>query len=161
MRFVPPLLLISLLFSSTVDAQVTLKSPENWQKLFQLCETDWQKYDSDLSKVRSALKREIDGMTPEQYTKRWNQHDPVIRFARIHWPILFSDKDTMWDFYQGCTERNFEVRKVLNSASASKQEKESKVRDFEGCLNRVFAHKEKHAPPFDKLLACYKKRAAK
>lgn len=135
-----------------------LKTKSDWDKLFQACESSWSKYEADLARLRSTLKREINSMSQEQYEKKYYKDDEKIRFIRVHWPSDFSSKDSGWAMYKDCAGLNWEARKLLNSPSSDKKDKEKVIKGFERCLQKTFyGRSEKIGHPFDRLLACYRK----
>lgn len=136
--------------------ELSLSSEKDWAQLFTTCESNWQKYETDLARLNKNLQREVGKMSQEDYLRRWQKNDPVIRFIRINWPALFSSLDQGWAFYKACSDRNWKVRKLFNSPTATKKEKMPEVIGLEECIDSVFPG----VPvPFDKLIACYKKQA--
>lgn len=148
--------LIPVIPRSADAADLVFKSTKDWTQLFEKCENSWDKYDADLSRLRSSLQREVDQMTRDEYLKRWRENDATIRYIRIHWPAIFAAKDQGWAFYQACSDGNWKVRKNLTSASASKKEKLEAIKELEECIGAIFPG----VPfPFDRLLTCYRKQA--
>lgn len=154
------LFVVTLLSAQLAIAdELTLKSPKDWARLFQECESDWATYDGELGRLRTSVKREIDKMTEQAYVERWKADDPMIRFARIHWPSIFAEKDSGWQFYKNCSDLNWEVRKSLGSSSDTKEQKLKRVETFQGCVGSMFSRDRKPPPPFDSLVACYRVHA--
>lgn len=148
-------LLISLATSTALAEQNAPKF--DWRQVLDSCDSNWPKYNNDLNKVRTELKREIDNLSQDQFLKRFVKDDPMILFVRVHWPTLFSGKDTGWMLYQGCAEKNMKARNLLNSPTPTRQERKEKIDDFERCLRAVFAPQGPLPPVYNRMLACYHK----
>jgi hypothetical protein len=136
----------------------TLSSTENWAQLFKACQGDWEHYEIGLNKLRNSLKREIDAMTRDEFLRRYVKNDEMFRFVRIHWPILFSSKDTGWRLFQGCAERNLKARKLIGTVGTPSKETEAKIEELKECLQEVFGKNKPLVKPFDRLIACYRGR---
>jgi len=129
----------------------------DFKPLFTICENNWDKYDTDLNKLRSSLQRQFDAMPKEEFLTRYMNDDLTIRFVRIHWPSMFSKKDSGWSLYRGCAERNADIRKLLSSPGASRERLKAKIDDLEGYVRSMFAPRGPMPQPFARLLACYRK----
>lgn len=156
--FTPAFAADRALTTSNSPVPSSLQSPGDWDKLFNACEGDWDQYESGLNKLRGNLKREIDAMAQHEFMRRYQKDDPMIRFVRVHWPILFSGKDTGWKIYQGCAERNLGVRKLFGTTGSTVKERAAKIDNLRGCVEQVFSPNQPVPPPFDRLLECYRRR---
>lgn len=154
-------LLASLSLTITTALPAMAANRFDWKALYRKCETDWVRYDADLKKLRASFQREFDAMSREEFLKRYMNDDRKIHFSRIHWPSMLSTKDSGWEIFRGCAERNLKVRNALSSANSSRKEKNEKINDLENCLHAVFAPRGPVPPPFDGLLACYRKHGNK
>jgi hypothetical protein len=138
--------------------ELKLSTAQDWDQLFATCESNWQKYDNDLNRLRTVLKREIDAMTEAEYNKRYQNDDPMIRFVRAHWPAVFSAKDPGWNMYQACAELNLDARKALSDVALTRVERKKVITKFNDCVLGVWAPRGPLPKPFDRLLACYNKQ---
>lgn len=147
----------AFIFSGSPALAAPQTATIDWKPLFEICESNWEKYDTDLIRLRGTLQRQFDAMSKEEFLKRYMNDDMTIRFVRVHWPSMFSKKDSGWSIYLGCAERNSDTRKILSSAGATHDQRQAKIDDFESCVRPLFAPRGPMPQPFARLLACYRK----
>jgi len=127
-----------------------------------LCEKDWDSFEKNLPKTRETWKREIGALSQKDYDARYEGDDEQIRLISLFWPSDLSEKDPTWKFFKDCADRNFEARKALDSGATDAQQKKAAVKSLRNCLVAAYSPKQGVVPaPFDRLLACYEKRATK
>ena len=149
------LLLIILLLPLTVQA-----SEPVWAQLERQCESDFAAYERKLETLRKQFDEEVARMSQKQYTELDLQSDPRFIFIALSWPSDLSEKDQFWKANQDCANVHWEARKSLRTFAASPAEKTAHVVDLKNCLLTRF-DRTKIVAPFDQIIGCYEKRAAR
>lgn len=123
--------------------------------LLSICSKDWAEYQAELARSRMPFEKKIKSLSQKEFDASWGKSEPFLRYISLHWPSMVAEKNQFWQIYQGCAEVNLDVRKALDSAGASSQQKKELVNRFRACVRGLFAPRGEIPFPFDQLLSCY------